>query len=203
MNLQVWCGAGNHCWDVGLGRLRLDARQRNVRSFARVARFHYTSSSRGRDLLSLDAYVTAGHNRFAYSWISPMQIQLLSGCFVSTAAQASVASPSFLRNGNTAVVCTPLFTIAQASSCPAECNDLKAASATALQRAELDLDAAESATDYSRFCMQNCVHDSASTESLCTPASDAPARAPIVSPAALLNEGAEQMEKPATWLIFD
>ncbi|CAE7692045.1 atl2 [Symbiodinium pilosum] len=125
-----------------------------------------------------------------------MQIQLLSGCFVSTAAQASVASPSFLRNGNTAVVCTPLFTIAQASSCPAECNDLKAASATALQRAELDLDAAESATDYSRFCMQNCVHDSASTESLCTPASDAPARAPIVSPAALLNEGAEQMEKP-------
>ena len=100
------------------------------------------------------------------------------------------------------MVCTPLFTIAQASSCPAECNDLRAASATALARAELDIEAAESATDYSRFCLQNCVHDASSKESACTPAGDAPtSQTPLIAPSSfaessLLNERAGQMGKP-------
>ena len=52
----------------------------------------------------------------------------------------------------------------QASSCPGECNDLQAATAMALQHAELD--GSDSATDYSRFCLQSCSPPTAK-QSLC------------------------------------
>mmetsp|Transcript_14018 Transcript_14018/g.26200 ORF Transcript_14018/g.26200 Transcript_14018/m.26200 type:complete len:422 (-) Transcript_14018:36-1301(-) len=118
----------------------------------------------------------------------------LTACTCSC-CEASTAPHSFLRTGNVAVVCTPLFAIAQASSCPAECNDLKAASAAALARAEMDVD--EAATDYSRFCLQNCIHDAASQQNLCTPAdgaATAPAEALTSSlESSLLTEGAQQV----------
>mmetsp|Transcript_40154 Transcript_40154/g.93982 ORF Transcript_40154/g.93982 Transcript_40154/m.93982 type:complete len:440 (-) Transcript_40154:34-1353(-) len=120
----------------------------------------------------------------------------LTACTCSC-CEATVANPhSFLGSANAAVVCTPLFTIAEASSCPAECNDLKAASATALARAELDIESAESATDYSRFCLQNCIHDASSKQNLCTPADDSTNQSPLIPASSLLNEGAAQMEKP-------
>lgn len=64
------------------------------------------------------------------------------------------------------MICTPLFAIAQASSCPAECNDLQEATAKALHNAALGDE--ESAVDYSRFCLQSCSPPGAK-QSLCTP----------------------------------
>eukprot|EP00435_Cladocopium_sp_Y103_P069690 s1096_g33.t1 len=96
-----------------------------------------------------------------------------------TCSCCEAGQQSFLRGSS--VVCTPLFTIA-ASSCPGECNDLQAATAMALHHAELS-DVSESATDYSRFCLQSCSPPTAK-QSLCTPS------VPLPLESSLLIEGA-------------
>lgn len=88
---------------------------------------------------------------------------MLTAC---TCSCCEASARSFLRTGHNAVICTPLFAIAQASSCPAECNDLQEATAKALHNAALGDE--ESAVDYSRFCLQSCSPPGAK-QSLCTP----------------------------------
>ena len=84
-----------------------------------------------------------------------------------TCSCCEASAQSFLRSGHAAaMICTPLFAITQASSCPSECNDLQAATAKALHNA--DLEEGESAVDYSRFCLQSCSPPGAK-QSLCTP----------------------------------
>eukprot|EP00438_Fugacium_kawagutii_P019558 Skav218424 [mRNA] locus=scaffold420:18717:20929:- [translate_table: standard] len=90
------------------------------------------------------------------------------------------ASQSFLRFGR-AAVCTPLFSIA-ASSCPAECNDLEAATAMALHSAQLTWTTEDSAVDYARFCLKSCSPPAAnnrSIQSLCTPSGPSEPSGPL------------------------
>ena len=110
----------------------------------------------------------------------------LTACTCSC-CEASVQS--FLRSGHRSTVCTPLFTIAQASSCPGECNDLDAATAVALHNADLNSDTSESAVDYSRFCLQSC-SPPAAKQSLCTPSVSMPLDS------SLLIEGAKPTAPP-------